>query len=332
MNHVDFKVFVSCITYNQEQYIKDALDGFCMQKTNFPFVCGIIDDASTDGEQSVISKYLKDYFDLDDNEVVRHEVTDDYVLTFAQNRINKNCYFAVVLLKYNHYKIKKSKLPYVAEWRDSSKFTAICEGDDYWTHPLKLQMQVDFMDNKPDYGLVHTKSKEYNESNHEYAIDLKGERNDTFDSFIMANTIVTATSFFLTQLDIDYNNDQPKEHIWPSMDLALWMYIYLHSKVGFIDEVTAVYRVLDESASHSKDIYKNIQFYNTSASICRHYIEKSGQNHLLKKWKKKYLRLITRLYYTSRKRVEWKSISPYICFDLRSCIYIIASFIMPKHG
>ena len=43
-----YKVFVWCNTYNQASYIKDTMDGFCMQQTNFPFVCMIMDDASTD--------------------------------------------------------------------------------------------------------------------------------------------------------------------------------------------------------------------------------------------------------------------------------------------
>ena len=95
-------VCVRCITFNQSSYIEDALNGFTMQKTNFPYVCTIIDDASTDGEQEVIKKYLQDNFDLEDKSVVRNEDTDDYVLNFAQHKTNRNCYFAVLYLKYNH--------------------------------------------------------------------------------------------------------------------------------------------------------------------------------------------------------------------------------------
>lgn len=50
-----FKVSVRCFTYNQADYITDTMDGFTMQQTNFPFVCCIVDDASTDGEQNVIT-------------------------------------------------------------------------------------------------------------------------------------------------------------------------------------------------------------------------------------------------------------------------------------
>ena len=139
-------VYVSCLTYNHAPYIKDALDGFCMQQTNFPFVCGIIDDASTDGEPDVIKQYLELNFDLDNPKVVKWEETDDYLRVFAQHKTNKNCFFAVVFLKYNHYQINKSKLTYVSEWRDNAKYIAFCEGDDYWLSPQKLQKQADVLD------------------------------------------------------------------------------------------------------------------------------------------------------------------------------------------
>ncbi len=53
-----WQVCVKCFTYNHASYIEDAMNGFTMQQTNFPFVCTIVDDASTDGEQDVIKKYL----------------------------------------------------------------------------------------------------------------------------------------------------------------------------------------------------------------------------------------------------------------------------------
>lgn len=145
-----FLVCVRCFTYNHASYIVDAMSGFTMQQTDFPFVCTIVDDASTDGEQEVIRHYLEEHFDLSDTATVRNEETDDYVLTFAQHKSNKNCYFAVLYLKYNHYSIKKPKKPYCAEWNEQAKYIALCEGDDYWIHPQKLQMQVRYLSANPN--------------------------------------------------------------------------------------------------------------------------------------------------------------------------------------
>ena len=146
-------VCVECVTYNHSTYIEDAMNGFCMQQTNFPFVCVFIDDASTDREQEVIHNYLQEHFDLGDKSIVINEETEDYIYCYAHHKTNHNCYFAVYYLKYNHYSIKKSNASYIKEWQNNAKYVALCEGDDYWTSPDKLQIQVDFLDSHIDYDM-----------------------------------------------------------------------------------------------------------------------------------------------------------------------------------
>lgn len=141
------------MTFNQATYIKDTLDGFCMQQTSFPYVCIVMDDASTDGEQEVITKYLHDNFNLNDGAIVRTNESENYVMTFAQHRNNLNCFFAVFFLKYNHYSKGIRKESYYADWRSTAKYLAMCEGDDYWTLPTKLQVQYDYLETHPNVVL-----------------------------------------------------------------------------------------------------------------------------------------------------------------------------------
>jgi glycosyltransferase involved in cell wall biosynthesis len=148
-----YMVQVICMTFNHAPYIEDAMNGFTMQQTTSPYVCTIVDDNSTDGEQEVLRNYLQQHFLLDEDAVARQEEIDDYVLTFARHKTNQNCYFAVYFLKYNHYSIKKAKAPYFKEFSDNTKYTALCEGDDYWTDPNKLQLQVDFLESHPEYTM-----------------------------------------------------------------------------------------------------------------------------------------------------------------------------------
>lgn len=148
----DFLVRIGCLTYNHAPYIEDAMNGFCMQQTTFPFVATIIDDASTDGEPEVIRRYLDAHFDLSEKGLSRQWETDDAYFIYAQHRENKNCYFAVVLLKYNFWQAKKAKSPLMKDWTNN-KYVALCEGDDYWISSEKLQTQIDFMENNPDYSL-----------------------------------------------------------------------------------------------------------------------------------------------------------------------------------
>lgn len=152
-NTCDYKVCVECFTYNQSLYIEDALDGFCMQHTTFPYVCVIVDDASTDGEQKVLAGYLERNFNLKDTSVVRNEEHDNYSLVYAQHKNNENCYFAVIFLKYNHYSKAQSKKSYYCDWQSHSQYLAFCEGDDFWIDLHKLQKQVNFMDVHPDYAM-----------------------------------------------------------------------------------------------------------------------------------------------------------------------------------
>lgn len=152
----DYQVLTLCTTYNQSKYIEDALNGFVMQKTNFPFVCVIIDDASTDGEQGVIKTFLEREFDFTEDNC---KETDDAQVIVAKHKTNTNCTFAVYFLKENHYSIKRSKDPYINPWREKCKYEAWCEGDDYWIEPLKLQKQYEILENNPDVSMVFHKAK-----------------------------------------------------------------------------------------------------------------------------------------------------------------------------
>lgn len=142
----NFLVEVRCLTFNHSKYITDAMNGFCMQQTNFPFVCCIIDDASTDGEQEIINNYLQENFELSEESGAIRKETEDAFITFACHKKNNNCYFAVYYLKENHYSKKKSKNPYWDEYGKDCSYIAYCEGDDNWIAPLKLQKQVDCLE------------------------------------------------------------------------------------------------------------------------------------------------------------------------------------------
>ena len=154
-NKKPFLVYVNCMTYNHAPYIKYALDGFTMQQTTFPFVCIIADDCSQDGTGEVIWQYLKDFFEIDDEDVSERGDTDDYTMLYARHKHNMNCYFAVYFLKYNHFG-KKDKRLYFTRWTNGTKYMALCEGDDYWIDPHKLDMQVNFLETIPDYGMCFT--------------------------------------------------------------------------------------------------------------------------------------------------------------------------------
>ena len=122
-------VSICCITYNHINFIRECLDGFILQKSNFDLEILIFDDASTDGTQEVIKEYA-----------FKHK----NILTFLQTE--------------NQWQKKKSGLLDFLFPNAKGKYIAFCEGDDYWTDPLKLQKQVDFLEANQDYSLCFTNS------------------------------------------------------------------------------------------------------------------------------------------------------------------------------
>ena len=162
----DYKVGIQCMTYNHSKYIAEALNGFVIQKTNFPFVILLVDDASTDGTSEIIRSYINERFSINDISGAYIKETEYAQVLYARHNTNENCYIVFIGLKYNHYQIgrKKDKLKYLEEWINSSEFIALCEGDDYWTDSHKLQKQIDFLENHPDYTMCFHNATEHYEN------------------------------------------------------------------------------------------------------------------------------------------------------------------------
>lgn len=120
-------VSIDCITYNHENYIAKALESFIMQKANFDFEILIHDDASTDRTPDIIREYQRKYPDI-----IKPVFEKENQYSKGENK--RICYV------YNHIRAK-------------GKYVAMCEGDDYWIDPYKLQKQVDFMENHLDCSM-----------------------------------------------------------------------------------------------------------------------------------------------------------------------------------
>ena len=125
-------VTIRCLAYNQELYIRQCLEGFIMQKTNFRFEAIVHDDASTDGTVTVIREYAAKYPDI----------------------------IKPIFEKENLYSKHNGSLTRAVDKYMFGKYIAICEGDDYWIDPLKLQKQVDFMENHPECSMCFHRSQE----------------------------------------------------------------------------------------------------------------------------------------------------------------------------
>lgn len=233
-----YKVFVKCQTYNQKQYIEDALNGFALQKTNFPFVCVVIDDASSDGEQDVIKKWMDKECNMQFAKCVDSELS--YIIK-VPHKTNSSCTFVFYLLKKNLY-CNPLKEELIGPWSDSCEYEAICEGDDYWIDSNKLQKQVVYMDAHPSCllccsdAVVQTPDGDLDKN------FTSNSRLLTSEEMIIAGGAFVQTATFLFRHHIIYDNYPRcclKCHVG---DYPLQIYSSLKGNVYYIAEKMVVYR------------------------------------------------------------------------------------------
>ena len=266
LNTSKYLVGINCITYNQSAYIAEALDGFAMQQTNFPFVAVVIDDASTDGEQEVIKAYVNGHFEHSEETGYKQWETEDARWTFARHKENENCHMVAVCLKRNLFKEPEKKKAVVKDWMDA-KYIAICEGDDYWTDPLKLQKQVSFLESHPDFSMCIHGADVKNESKREVWAKCETiETREYFSKDVFPDWIVPTAS-------IMYRNDVVSRYPikyseWFVVgDIVLILKGTHTGRVWGMAEHMSVYRMNDGSFM-AKAIDETVE---SRTAMCKHY-------------------------------------------------------------
>lgn len=237
----EYKVLVKCFTFNQSRFIEDTLKGFVVQKTDFPFVCVVVDDCSTDGEQDIIKAFLERECKM---EAAEHFDNENATTVVAHHKKNENCTIVIFLLKENYHSQKKSKMPYVIPWQENSKYEAICEGDDYWIDEKKLQKQVGFMELHPNCTMTCSRTKLFSENRQKYI-------GETFcyekDRDVDIKDVIYRQGLFISTPSIIYRTTLKKNY--PEYcrkcavgDYPLQIYAALQGKVRYFNESMAVYR------------------------------------------------------------------------------------------
>lgn len=250
MNTTKPLVSICCITYNQEKYIRDAIEGFLIQKTTFPVEIIIHDDASTDKTTQIIKEYADKHSDL----------------------------IIPVYQTVNQYSQGIKPLPNFVFPRARGKYIAICEGDDYWIDPYKLQKQVDFLEENEEYGLVHGDCHFYYQDKDKweyYANKFLSnkkrieDKKELFSRLIDADyKIRTATVLFKRDLlSIIPANDVK----FLMGDTPMWLDFSQKTKLKYLDEVFAVYRILSNSVSRNRNIKKQYRFRLSMAEMRMYY-------------------------------------------------------------
>lgn len=204
---------IVCLTYNHAAFIRQALDGFLMQETRFPFEIIVHDDASTDETPTIIAEYA-----------ARFPTIIKPILQ-QQNQFSLGVPFATGLFT-----------------RAAGQYIAYCEGDDYWTDPRKLQIQVDFLEAHRDYVITYHDAFMFNSQGVLKTPQLTGRlRGDASAGELMrARHVSTLTTCFRNLI-----HELPAElHDVHVLDICWWSLLGAHGKGKFIAEIApAAYRV-----------------------------------------------------------------------------------------
>lgn len=244
-------VSVCCLVYNHEPFLRECFEGFVMQKTTFPIEILVHDDASTDHSTDIIREYTAKYPDL------------FKPIYQTENQYTKG---VSILAKYQFPRAK-------------GKYIAICEGDDYWTDPLKLQKQVEFLEVNPEFSLCfHGRDVIKNEvlEHDESVIE-----NDVWEiNEAMHHYVPTQTVLFR-----NYPNIIPRK--CKSLDVTLWMSLSRFGKFKYLNFNGAVYRIHDGgmwSGSSALDNYNRSINARTSCFWHMRGINRKGFARIIGNW------------------------------------------------
>ena len=212
-------VTVCCITYNQERYIEQTIKSFLMQETDFPFEIIIHDDASTDETANIVKKYAEKYPSI--------------IRTIFQTE--------------NQYSQGHDMDSFI--W-DISKgeYIAICEGDDYWTDPQKLQIQTSKMKEHPECHIsFHDVDETLNDENESLNPHPRAKKYDKEQIFDIRTVLAGGGSFMQTptlMLHRKVIENLPEfYYVAPAGDYVIQFLGALNGGALYINKNMAVYRV-----------------------------------------------------------------------------------------
>lgn len=238
-----------CITaYNQEEYIAQAIESVLAQQTSFDVELVVGDDGSTDRTGEICRGYAEKYPDR---------------IRLLTSPVNLG-------MRANYKRIFEAC---------RGRYIAICDGDDWWTDPQKLELQVELMESDSECGMCYARSYFWIEAEKRVAsLFPAGKPHVTFDELILENTIPNPTALVRRKLVESYYAEvRPLEKPWPLDDYSMWLWCAAHARIRFMDRVFMSYRVLGNSSCHFSDPRAKVRYEDQVADIRRWFDDRFGR-------------------------------------------------------
>lgn len=252
-------IAVCVATYNHEAFIAQAIDSVRAQICNEPIRVYIGDDASTDGTAATCARYA-----AEDERIVY--IRRDKNIGLVNNTID--LYRRIIA--------------------DGCDYIAMLDGDDYWTDPHKLQLQIDYLRAHPECGLVHTAEQNQGEE----AIP-EGDLSEKYDLIGAKQT--NCTVLFRTALLDQVDMDELQTQHFPVLDYPLYGLFAQQTSFGYLPTCTAVWRV-HPSVSNPQRLSARMQYKRERLRMWRWLDKKySGRFHF--RWNKAILWYIRQFFY-----------------------------------
>lgn len=237
-----------CFTYNQQDYIEQAIKGFLIQKTSFPYEILIHDDCSTDNTQKIIEDYRSKYPRL-----IRSIIQ-------TENQYSKGVQLVIVIGK-----------------QAKSNYIALCEGDDYWFDENKIEEQFKLILNDPTISMVLSPGRL--EVNGKVLDKLDGFHGDTTKS-INAQEIVDDVGQFAPTASYLVRKEyliKPNELFMkaPAIDTFVELYSALFGKLIYYPKAGSVYRVMAKNSWSEKMVNNKLENYLKFVESMKQTIEES---------------------------------------------------------
>lgn len=229
VNNDELIFSVVIITYNQEKYIGKTLDSILSQEHSYSYEIIIGDDCSSDKTPQIIEEYRKSY-----------------------PSIVKPIYNSKNLGAMNNYYNTISKV--------KGKYIMICGGDDYWL-PLKVETQISFMEKNEAFGLCYGISRLCDENDNTLEDTTGVACHNPIDILKIGNSVPASTVCVRRTLFEKYITDiAPQNKNWLMEDYPLNIYAFLNSYVHFFDKCLSMYRIVNGSITHQKNLKKLYTF------------------------------------------------------------------------